>query len=254
MTATPTINSPSKIWLFTEGGRAMFDWGLSIFSKPIWKDLPNGNGEPVLVLPGFMASDISTKYLRNFLKKKNYTPYSWGLGRNKGDFTNTSPTIFSNLDKITSHHNQKIHLIGWSLGGVFAREIAKEKPDLVKSVITMGSPFANINQKTNASWLFDFVSKRVKTNEEYSKMDTIHEPPTMPSTAIFSKSDGIVNWKGCLEPEMPHTENVQVHAAHMSLGVHPASLVCIADRLAQKEGDWKPFQPVGKVKNMFPSF
>ncbi len=254
MTTNPTIESPSKIWFFTEGGRAMFDWGLSLFSKPIWGDLPSGNGEPVLLIPGFMASDASTKFIRYFLKKKNYTAYPWDLGTNTGNFSKTYPQILEKLQAISEEQGQKVNLIGWSLGGVFAREVAKEKPELVKSVITMGSPFASITQETNASWLYNLVSKRRKNQVKYAKMDTIHEPPTMPSTAIFSKSDGIVNWKGCLEPEMPHTENVEVNAAHMSLGIHPATLVCIADRLAQQEGNWKPFQPNEKVRNMFPSY
>ena len=174
---------------------------------------PRGDGHPVLVLPGYLASDASTRVLRAFLRSLGYTPHGWGLGRNRGPHSELLGSLRERLAKVAG--DERVSLVGWSLGGVFARELAKAEPARVRAVITLGSPFGD------------------------------REPPPVPTTAIYSKSDGIVDWQMCREGAAPHTENIELVGSHCGLGFHPLALLAIADRLAQPEGRWKPFDRSG---------
>ena len=180
---------------------------------------PRGDGHPVLVLPGFMASDLSTRVLRAFLRERGYQAHGWGLGRNRGGHAELLPALRSRLAELAG--GQRVSLVGWSLGGVFARELAKAAPERVRAVITLGSPFGD------------------------------REPPPVPSTAIYSRSDGIVHWQACREQPAPRTENIELIGSHFGLGFHPLALFAIADRLAQRDGDWKPFDRSGVRSALF---
>jgi len=248
-----TFSKPSKLWFFTEGSRALLDLGTYFFSKPIWDTLPDGDGHPVVIFPGFLASDTSTIPLRKFLRERNFYVHPWKLGRNLGQYEELESQMMERVEAVYEKHQRKVSLIGWSLGGVFAREVAKKSPHLIRSVITLGSPFSGITQPNNASWIFELISGKKIQDLSYEGIDQIHKSPSMPTTAIYSKTDGIVPWQSCLEPALPHTENIEVSAAHFGLGHNPAALICIADRLAQEEGEWAPFKPNAKTKSFFPS-
>jgi len=173
----------------------------------------------VLVLPGFLADDLSTRPLRRFLGRLGYRAHPWLLGRNLGSVGATRERLHARAAELHARHGRKLSLVGWSLGGIFARELAKQMPERVRQVITLGSPFAD-------------VARRV---------ERLRQPPPVPSTAIYSKSDGIAHWEACRESEGPERENIEVPASHCGLGWSPIVLFAIADRLALAEGQWKPF-------------
>jgi pimeloyl-ACP methyl ester carboxylesterase len=237
---------PSLFWTLTEG-RAVFELSWFYALRPLMNRLPSGDGHPVLVLPGFLASDISTRPLRGVLKDLDYAPYAWGLGRNLKFDDAREAEMLSLLDEIYEEHNRKISIIGWSLGGLFAREVAKARPDKVRSVITLGSPISPNRKYSNARKVYDRMNG--SPDESQSKrMAQLNVPPPAPTTSIFSKTDGIVAWRGSVQhddPSHPYTENIEVPASHFGLGVNPLVVYLIADRLAQKEDEWTPFDRDG---------
>ena len=147
------------------------------------------------------------------------------------------------LAALFHRHRRKLSLVGWSLGGVFAREMARKAPEQVRSVITLGSPFAGAPRASNAWKLYERVSQRKA--DDWERRETMRRPPPVPATAIYSRSDGIVAWQGCREQEGPESENIEVEGSHCGLGHNPAVLFAIADRLAQAEGQWRHFDRSG---------
>jgi hypothetical protein len=134
---------------------------------------------------------------------------------------------------------RRISLVGWSLGGLYARQLAKIVPDRVRCLVSLGSPFAGSPKSTNAWRTYEIVSGR-KIEEQYL-LDALAEPPPVPTTSIFSRTDGICAWQVCLNKDGPEAENIEVYGSHCGLGHHPAVVYAIADRLAQSEGAWKKF-------------
>jgi hypothetical protein len=119
--------------------------------------------------------------------------------------------------------------------------MARREPDHVRCVITLGSPFAGTPRASNAWQLYERASCRKA--EDWPGREQMKTPPPVPATAIFSRTDGVVAWQGCLEHEGPHAENIEVEGSHCGLGHNPSVLYAIADRLAQRAGHWKPFDP-----------
>ena len=206
---------------------------------------PGGDGHAVLVCPGFLTSDRSTGLLRRFINTKGYSVHGWELGRNMGPGTagENGDRLAERVIALYRQSRRKVSLVGWSLGGVLARELAKRLPDQVRQVITLGSPLAVGPRSTTVSWIYSRIGDTPFSGEEMQRlMANVREPPThSPSTAIFSKSDGIVPWRGAIEPKAPNTDNIEVHASHCGLGVNPFVYFAIADRLALPENGWRPF-------------
>ena len=247
------VKRPSLLLWITEGGRALTELGLLLISKSFFMRKNVGDGHPVLVLPGFMTSDSSTKLLRRFIEDCGYNPYGWNMGTNFGS-KDYIPKIRNRLLEVFEEKGEKVTLIGWSLGGVFAREIAKSDPEKVRQVITLGSPFAGIKEPNNAAWLYDLISKdRGIEDIPEELIESFPLPTPVPTTAIYSKEDGIVSWKVCLEKELNDIrQNVQVRGSHIGLGINPTVLNIIADRLQYREENWVKFKP--KSNFFYPSF
>ncbi len=247
------IKAPSKLLLFTEGGRAAIELGLYAATNRILKNAPKGDGHPVVVLPGFMTSDRSTILLRRFLKNLDYDVRRWDMGLNLGG-PEYAFKIADRVEEIAKETGRKVSLVGWSLGGVYAREVARQQPVLVRQVVALGSPFGGIFERNNARWFYDFLHgpKGVDISQELLK--DILTPPPVPSTAIFTKEDGIVNWQHCIEREESETtQNVQIGGSHFGLGHNPSALYCVADRLKQKEEEWQRFDPQGFLRVLYPN-
>jgi len=242
LAATDPSAPPSRELLLLEV-RAI--WELSAFFAmyPLLQLAPRGDGHPVLVLPGLAASDTSTRPLRIFLKDRGYGAHGWRLGPNHGPRPGVEEKMQERLAALAERYQRKVSLIGWSLGGVFAREMARRAPDQVRCVITLGSPFAGAPKASNAWQLYERVSERKV--DDWAHRERMHLPPPVPSTAIFSRSDGIVAWQGCLEREGPMSENIEVDGSHCGLAHNPAVLYAIADRLAQPEDQWRHFERSG---------
>lgn len=248
---------PSLFWLATEVGRAVTELGISTPYRKFFHKNHEGDGHPVLVLPGFMASDISTGPLRNFIDKLGYQSYGWEMGRNTAK-VKMLYVLMDRLDEIYEQHGQEVTLIGWSLGGVYARQIAKEKKDKVRQVITLGSPFRGISEPNNATWLYNLISngKRV-VDLDPNLLEDLPKPPPVPTTSIYTKQDGVVPWEMCMEEfESKIHQNIQVRGSHLGLGVNATVLKIIADRLQYYKEDWVHFQSQSTVEELlfYPSF
>ena len=243
MLAATDPSAPPSLELLLLEVRAI--WELSAFFAmyPLLRMAPQGDGHPVLVIPGLAASDSSTRPLRAFLKDRGYRAHGWQLGPNHGPRPGAEARMQERLGALSERYRRKVSLIGWSLGGVFAREMARRAPDHVRSVISLGSPFAGAPKASNAWKLYERVSERKV--DDWAHRERMRVPPPVPSTAIFSRSDGIVAWQGCLEREGPTSENIEVEGSHCGLGHNPAVLYAIADRLAQPEGQWRHFERSG---------
>jgi pimeloyl-ACP methyl ester carboxylesterase len=229
---------PSRHLLMLEA-RAIYELGAFYAMAPLLRLAPGGDGHAVLVLPGFGASDFSTGPLRTFLRRCGYRAHGWRLGANLGPRAGVEENMHKRLEWLSEQYGSKVSVIGWSLGGVFARELARQSPDLVRCVITMGSPFAG-EPKANHGWRF-YEKLSGRKADDWPNRELMKLPPPVPSTAIYSRTDGVVAWQGCLEKVGPTSENIEVQSSHCGLGHHPAVLYAIADRLAQPEGQWQPF-------------
>jgi pimeloyl-ACP methyl ester carboxylesterase len=223
--------------------RAPLELGASIAALPLLRTAPMGDGHPVLVLPGLVASDTSTVPLRWYIGDRGYDVRGWDLGRNLGPRPGVLEGIRWMVRRLADQTGRKVSLIGWSLGGIYAREIAKMVPNETRFVITLGTPFAGSPKSTNAWRVYEMASgERVEARADQFDLRT---PPPVPTTSIYSRSDGIVSWQASVQDESPTTENIEVEASHIGLGVNPAALYAIADRLAQPEHDWQPFRRTG---------
>jgi pimeloyl-ACP methyl ester carboxylesterase len=241
---------PHLFWALTEG-RAVFELGSFMAVRGWLSRLPKGDGHPVLVLPGFMAGDTSTKPLRNLLRDLGYDAHAWGLGRNMRVNKDRLQAMVDVLDRIHTDTGRKVSIIGWSLGGVFARELAKLSPDKVRQVISLGSPIADDLNHTFVHHIFEAINGQVDERKIGLSDGSRASLPPVPCTSILSRSDGVVAWRGSVQEEGPQSENIVVHSSHCGMGVNPVVMIAIGDRLAQKEGEWYPFRPEGWRRFLF---
>ena len=245
----PKIPRPSLRHMLTEG-RTILELGAMGVSLPILMRAPKGDGHPVMVLPGFMASDISTKPIRSFLSRKGYQSNGWGLGRNLGTHIVGGQQVLSDellykVIELSVIHDAKVSLVGWSLGGVLAREIARVIPDCVRQVITLGSPFNGPSGSASVvEGLFELINGNLaQGNPEIMKKMWL--PPPVPTSALYSKSDGVAHWKACLHHSFgdnQQAENIKVSGSHTGLGHNPQVVWIVANRLAQAENNWQPYK------------
>jgi pimeloyl-ACP methyl ester carboxylesterase len=214
-------------------------------AAPLLRRSPRGDGQPVLLLPGFTAGDRSTAVLRRFLGRQGFSPHPWLQGLNLGPRDGLPEKLARRLVELYERYQRPVSLVGWSLGGVYARELAKRLPERVRQVVTLGSPFANVARASNASRLFDLLSRRAPSASRRAAAAALAEPPAVPTTSIFTKTDGVVHWSTCIETETDHTENIEVPGSHCGLGLNPLVLYAVAERLSQAEGRWQPFEYEG---------
>lgn len=239
-------NAPSKLLLGAEAIRGVYEYGLGwLLNMPLKYICPKGDGHPVMVIPGLGAGDGSTYYIRNFLDNLGYQSHSWGLGRNLGPRDGLD-NMLDNLSKRTKDISdisggQEVSIIGWSLGGIYGREIAKSNPDIVRQVITLGTPFKGDSESTNASFLYELLSKD-SSHKDPEVLSKIGSPPPVPFTSLYSKTDGVVHWECSIEEDGPWIENIEIPgASHLGMAHNPISMYIIADRLRQSKDTWKPF-------------
>jgi pimeloyl-ACP methyl ester carboxylesterase len=222
---------------------------LLMAAAPLLRQAPRGDGHSVLVMPGLGASDRSTTVIRGFLSSLGYRAYPWNLGTNLGPRMPDLPAeLARRLDEVfVDTGDRKVSLVGWSLGGVYARLLAHRFPSKVRQVITLGSPFAGNPRSTS---VYRFARYRRHLPPEQAPSNGLRllagEPlPGIPSTAIFSKTDGIVPWQIATQTATEIAENIEVYASHIGLGISPAVLYATADRLANRDGHWQPFERQG---------
>lgn len=235
---------PSPWHSVAELPRVLFEISSLMYSWPLLGTGPRGDGHPVLVLPGFTAGDESTVMLRRYLSRIGYEPLPWRLGRNTGSFE-LQERLVRAFYVLSQRLDRKISIVGQSLGGVFARELARQFPDRVRFTITLGSPFSSEGPDAAngvVARLFQYLSGMNREEMRDQMLRFPAQPPPVPSTAIYSKSDGVVHWSSCLEYPGSKAENIEVVASHTGMAMNPVVFHLIADRLSQPEDDWKPFE------------
>ncbi len=221
--------------------RALLELGAFFAARPLLRSAPRGDGRPVLVLPGFMAGDESTIAMRRYLRKLGHDATGWNLGRNWGPSPATRSALRRRVLQIAETSGERVALVGWSLGGIYARHLAKLYPQRVRQVVTLASPFRMSNgDRSRVSQVY-----RVTAGHHHADFTPMggDEPLDAPATSIYTKTDGVVDWRACLDRPGPRAENVEVNASHFGIGHHPAALYVIADRLALPDDDWRPFEP-----------
>jgi pimeloyl-ACP methyl ester carboxylesterase len=254
LSSTKKYKSPSILKLALEARTIVEAAGFAL-GFPLLQASPKGDGHPILVMPGFMAGDATTKLLRTFLNNRGYKAVGWGLGQNLGKYSDLENgcgvDIVNRLTELYEQHGEKVSVIGWSLGGIYARELARLHPEMVRSVITLGSPFAGDMSANHVSWLFEKTSGYTLDQMEGALREKMSQAPPVPTTSFYSKTDGITAWQCCLEVEDGTTENIEVQSSHCGFGHHPFVMWALADRLAQPEGEWKRFEKKGLEHLMF---
>lgn len=238
----------------TELPRVILEMSSLVYSWPLLAGASRGDGHTVMTLPGFTAGDQSTLLLRRMLRRLNYNALPWALGQNTGS-VELQQQLRERFKAVLAEADGAVSLVGQSLGGVFARILAHEFPDRVRQVITLGSPFASSgpdNVNSLVSRLFQNLSGMSEEEMRDQMLEFPAAAPPVPSTAIYSRSDGVVHWTTCLEYEGEQAENVEVVGSHSGMGFNPMVLNVIADRLAQPEGNWRPFQRRGCRGLLYP--
>lgn len=235
--------SPSLVMLGIEPLRAMLEFARMHLSSA--DDHPKGDGHAVVLFPGLGTDDKFMVPLARHCERLGYDCLHWGRGRNagpQGDPASWVRELAEEVDGLTAHNDGGVTLIGWSLGGFYAREVAKALPARARQVITLGCPFAQIADSTNVGWLYELLSGAPRSvPERYAK--ELRRPPPVPTTSIYSRSDGVVAWKACRVKPGAIAQNVEVESSHLGLVWHPDVLRIVADRLAQPSGAWKPWSP-----------
>jgi pimeloyl-ACP methyl ester carboxylesterase len=249
---TDRATGPSIPLYLTEPARGLADLAVLPLAAGWLAAAPRGDGHGVLVLPGLLASDMSTALLRRYLSWLGYEVHGWQLGRNVGPTEYVLDEMPRELGELARSTGGPVSVIGWSLGGIYARELARDHPGQVRRVITLGCPFALTDPRQSRAdgvyrrHSFEHAGTRIPTREQ------IAEPITVPSTAVYSRRDGIVSWQTCIEAETALHENVEVRCGHLGFGVDPATLWLIADRLAIPAAQHRPFRPTALLRTLYP--
>ncbi|MGY1827715.1 esterase/lipase family protein [Blastococcus sp. SYSU DS0541] len=237
----PRAARTDDLLALTEPVRAVMSAGALAAGTPLLRWAPRGEPHPVVVLPGWLASDVSTRTLRRWLGRLGYPAVGWDLGRNHGPRPEVVDGVRDLVRRLADEHGGPVSIVGQSLGGIFARRLAERSPRLVRQVVSLGSPFAAVTSRARPA------GTRAGTYGELRRLRAVQDvrparPLPVPSTSVYSRWDGVVDWRTCLQQEGPTSENVAVHASHLGMGVDPAVLWIVADRLAQPQGAWRPFQ------------
>lgn len=233
-----------------EGPKSVSEGAGLICSLPYLKTLPKGDGHPVMVIPGFTGDNKYNLPLIRFLERQGYHATGWNQGRNFGHAPLNFPALIERVNELYETTGLKVSLIGHSLGGIYAREIAKLWPHEVKHVITLGTPFGKGREK--ASRVYSLY-KLLGPNKKLIDESNWNEPPPVPTTAVYSRKDGIIDWQLSLLPTgSANSENIEIRGSHLGMTINPVNWYIINDRLRQSDNSWEPFQPQGWWRRFFP--
>jgi triacylglycerol esterase/lipase EstA (alpha/beta hydrolase family) len=235
------FQAPSLALLAAEPLRALIELCAGKVAAPA---TVQADGHPVIVYPGLGAGAYTTAQLRSYLRSCNLDVHDWEFGVNTGPggaLHEWLDALVAPVRALHAREGRRVSLVGWSLGGIYAREIAKCCPDAVRQVITLGTPHRSIQGANHAGTILRWMGGDTSqlTPELAARLA---ERPPVPTSSIYSQSDGFVSWRGCLEDEAPDVENIAVDASHLGMPTHPEVLRIVANRLAQAEGMWRPYR------------
>ena len=236
-TATESIQRPPLALLGTEPFRAAMEFARHKFAKPDHTKL--GDGHPVVIFPGLCADGKSVAILRDYCRDLGYDAFDWGQGFNtgpKGDLDTWLHNLKLQMTDLLGDHSQQATLIGWSLGGLYAREIGKLMAPRVRQVITIGTPFNAEADLTNVGWLFRLLSGNSSAIDPVLSQ-RLRTPPPVRTTSIYSRSDGVVAWQTCRHDKVSRlVHDIEVDSSHIGMGWNREVLAAVAERLGQQSG------------------
>jgi pimeloyl-ACP methyl ester carboxylesterase len=239
------MKKPHIALALMEMPRLVMELGSLMFSAPWLRRLPKGDGHAVMIIPGFLGNDRLNHSLVRYLKHLGYNAAGWGMGRNLGPDHFAIDELKDRVTDLANTTNGTITLIGHSLGGLYAREIARMQPDNVRQVISLGTPFGKGSKKgSNAKGMFDRVNPGTKKNSLFNDgWNKFAEAPPVPTTSIYTKSDGVVNWRTNIQhANHPKVQNIEVLGSHSGLTLNPAVWYLLALRLQQPHDNWQPLK------------
>jgi pimeloyl-ACP methyl ester carboxylesterase len=246
--------SPSALWLALEGPRAFWEMREFVAAGPALRLAPRGNGRPVLLLPGFLSDDDATAALRQYLCDLGHAARPWQLGTNLGPTEGIMDGLERRLDELASASGGPVSLVGVSLGGLFARHLARHMPESVGQVITLGSPFRIASKaQSHVAEAYDALSHLHVEPARFSVWGGARQPLPVRSTAIYTRTDGVVAWQTCVDESSCHAENIEVVGSHCGLAHLPSAAYAVADRLAQRADSWQRFVPPLLLRHLYPS-
>ncbi len=235
---------------FLELPRLVTEIALLRASKSLLMSAPKGDGHSVIVVPGFLGSDTYNEALCKYLRWLGYEAGGWNLGVNLGPRDETIEGLETLLRDTYERSGKKVSLIGHSLGGVYAREMARARPELVRQVISLGSPIA---ESSNSRKLSAMIFRHLNGPVDPARQKEIREAPSVPTTAVFSRTDGVVHWQNAVQRDgHSQCQNIEVYGSHCGLTVNTSVWRLLADRLAQAEENWQPFVAIGNQRWMYP--
>jgi pimeloyl-ACP methyl ester carboxylesterase len=211
--------------------RVLLELPRLFFRFPVLARQPRGCGQPVLVLPGYGAGDVSTALLQGYLRFLGYHVRGWGRGRTHSEMQHLMPRVLKRLMSLARKSGQEVTLVGWSLGGYLAREAARERPDLVQRVITLGTPVIGGPKYTVVARRFHRRGIDMDAMEAEIELRNQILLRT-PITAIYSRADAVVAWKACIDRNALNVEHVEVRTTHLGFGFSAEVYKIIAQRLA----------------------
>jgi len=259
VTRHPHIGQPSLYYSLLEP-RALLEAALLPASLPLLLQAPRGDGHPVLLLPGFLADEKSLFVLKRFLQNKGYEVHTWGLGRNLGFRSKHASALPQKIRYLHHVTGRKVSLVGWSLGGVFSLYGAESTLECVRAIVTLGSPVsvdaAGSQSPRAVKALYRLASHRLgaaaHVMQPRAKALRERRRLAIPTSCLYSLGDGVVPpQEATIDGDPALHENIQVSGSHLGLGFNGIVLAIVADRLAQPEGEWKPFQPQGLLARVW---
>ncbi len=246
-----TRTAASRLRLVTEPPRAGLDAAALLATWPLLAAAPRGDDHPVLVLPGLLTGDPATLLLRGVLHSLGHRVCGWSLGTNRGPTHRVVGRLRDQVDRLHRESGRRVSLVGWSLGGLYAQELARAAPSSVRGIITLGTPVVrSAPWVRRVSGLADAVPARGAgaLPRAWAERGSLR----VPATSVYTRADGIVDWSACRYPLRDRRQNVEVRGSHLGLAVNPGVLWLLADRLGTPEDAWHPFRPPLALRPLFP--
>lgn len=239
---TQTVSPPSCGLLLSEPIRAALEF--AAYHVMDESTLPRGDGHAVVIFPGLATNEQITRPLQSLCERLGYQCFDWGMGLNvgpRGDADEWMNELANRVRNLAEEQISPLSLVGWSLGGIYAREVAKLIPTRIRQVVSIGTPIAGTAELTNVGWLYRLLNNSLPPDNP-ELFASLSCPPPVPTTSIYSRTDGIVAWQACMQQLQSRVENIEVDGSHCGMPWNPSVLRVLADRLAQPLGIWKPYE------------
>ncbi len=231
--------------------RSFWESGVYIGAYPILSRAPKGDGHAVMVIPGLGVNDLTTKMMRLFFERCGYKVFGWGQGINSHYNEDVTCELDRRLSDLFDQYG-KISIVGQCFGGLYALKLAHANPDMVRSVITLGTSLSDPLNADRLRWLYKLLNGQDQLNDLDNDISELSSDfpgrLPVPTTSFYTKTDGLIDWKSSICDEIGQSENIKIFTSHFGMGHNPLVLWAMANRLAQPKQAWEPFNPTGWEK------